>query len=63
VTIETPYTAMLYVGCVAGVYAGAVVAAAEGIDSGRFALLLGGMPAAGRSSSRRAKRGLRAVRG
>ena len=37
-TIATPYTAMLYVGCVAGVYAGAAVAAAEGIDSGRFAL-------------------------
>jgi len=38
VTIATPYTAMLYVGCVVGVYAGAAVAAAEGIDSGRFAL-------------------------
>jgi phosphatidylglycerol:prolipoprotein diacylglycerol transferase len=32
------YTAMLYLGCLAGVYAGAAVADAEGLDPARFAL-------------------------
>jgi len=33
------YTAMLYIGCVAGVYAGVAVADAEGLDATRFALV------------------------
>jgi phosphatidylglycerol---prolipoprotein diacylglyceryl transferase len=32
------YTAMLYLGCVAGVYAGAAVADAEGLSAARFAV-------------------------
>src|SRR6266511_2880327 len=38
VTITAPYTAMLYLGCVAGIYAGTAVAGAEGIGAARFAL-------------------------
>jgi phosphatidylglycerol:prolipoprotein diacylglycerol transferase len=39
----SPYLAMLYLGCVAGVYAGAAVADAEGLDASRFALVAAGL--------------------
>src|SRR2546428_13889696 len=38
VTITAPYTTMLYLGCVAGIYAGTAVAGAEGMSAARFAL-------------------------